>query len=117
MNNDEKDATGTTTTPTGWGSGHPRLLISSQGARFVSELLSSETTIGGDSTCSIRLPELRPQHATIMHNENDEYVLSIHDEEPEDSGAGPRPQTEVLRAGTTFEVGPWSFLFSRDAPS
>lgn len=113
MDSEEKNDASATTTHTEWGDGHPRLLISSQGSRFVSELLSSETTIGADSTCSIRLPELRPLHATITHNEQDEYVLAVHHDQEVDAEE-PGNLTQTLRSGSSFTAGPWSFLFSRD---
>ena len=56
-------------------------------------------------------------HATIVHDERDEYVLTLHGEglmnaNPADGIAGDR--SEILRTGARFTVADWILVFGRE---
>lgn len=109
-----------TTTHADWGAGHPRLLISSEHDRMIHDLSDDVTTIGSGADCVLRLPDTDPLHATVTHDERDEYVLSLHGEgemnaNPETAGVkGAGERSEILRAGARFTAGPWALVFVRD---
>lgn len=108
-----------TTTHAGWGEGLPRLLVSAGDERFVHELREDETTVGSGAGCVLRLPGADALHATVTHDDRDEYVLALCGDgemnaNPDTvgvSGAGER--SEILRTGARFTAGPWTLVFMR----
>jgi len=85
-----------TTTHAAWGAGNPRLVFNvgedwdgSPAREF--PLVDEVTTIGASESSTLRLVGLDPEQATIVHEEDDEYVLHlVGDVEPVPalSGAG-----------------------------
>ncbi|MGN8024594.1 FHA domain-containing protein [Microbacterium sp. 22242] len=108
-----------TTTHAEWGSGHPRLLISSEETRLVHELADDETRIGSSPDCEVSLPGIAPVHAIIRHDGLDEYDLELIgpgetsanlEKAAEEEGRAVEP----LHTGARFTAGDWRFVFVRD---
>jgi hypothetical protein len=105
------------TTHAEWGSGAPHLLVSRGGEdRDVFDLTEDEITIGSVAGGSLVLAGTDPVHATIIHDDRDEYVLTLHgagemnaSTEPDRDGV----RTEVLRTGARFTMGEWTLVFGR----
>jgi len=105
------------TTHAEWGAGEPRLLISRHGEdRFVYDITLDEFTLGSAAGNAVILEGTEPVHATIVHDDRDEYVLTMHGpglmnaaREPDASGG----RTEVLRTGARFTMGDWMLVFHR----
>lgn len=105
------------TTHAEWGAGNPRLLVSREGGdRFVFDLTADEVTIGSSAGNTLVLEGAEPVHATIVHDDRDEYVLTMHApglmnaaKDPDATGA----RTEVLRTGARFTVGQWMLVYTR----
>lgn len=114
---DDVDTESTKTTHAEWGAGDPHLLVSRQGAdRMVFPLTEDEVTIGAAAGADLMLAGTDPVHATIVHDERDEYVLTLHGEgemsaNPEIDGDGTR--TQVLRTGARFTAGEWTLVYGR----
>ena len=114
-------ADGPTTTHAAWGSGNPRLVFNvgedwdgSPAREF--PLVDEVTSIGSAEGSTLQLVGLDPEHATIVHEEDDEYVLHL-------AGAdGTVPvlaevdsaERDVLRSGAKVQLGSWSMFFSRE---
>jgi hypothetical protein len=114
--NDEKQGP---TTHAPWGAGHPHLILTSGESRMVVDLVEDETTIGSVGGNTIELPGADPVHATISHDERDEYVLTLHGEgdmnsDPSAAGTHDGDSTETLRTGASFTIGPWRLVFQRE---
>jgi hypothetical protein len=118
MRNTQPHQSGTTTHAE-WGSGHPRLLISSEDDRLLYEITTDETRIGSADACEITLSGIAPVHAVIRHDGQDEYDLEMLgpgetsaniDKAAREEG---RP-VEMLHTGARFTAGPWRFVFVRD---
>lgn len=108
-----------TTTHAAWGAGNPRLLVTSESARFVHELTEDVTCVGSSDGNELVLSDTDTLHATIDHDERDEYVLTLHgagemNANPEAAATHPGERTETLRTGARFTAGPWSLVFMRD---
>ncbi len=108
-----------TTTHAEWGSGHPRLLISSEDDRLLHEITADETRIGSAEDCEIRLSGIAPVHAVIRHDGHDDYDLEMLG--PGETSANIRKAAveegrpvETLHTGARFTAGPWRFVFVRD---
>lgn len=106
-----------TTTHAEWGAGDPRLLISRHDARFEHHLTEDLVRIGSATGNELLLTDVDPVHATITHDGQDEYVLTLHgngemNANPETSNLG--RTAEILRTGARFTVGPWTLVFSRE---
>ncbi|GAA3940095.1 FHA domain-containing protein [Microbacterium soli] len=106
-----------TTTHAEWGAGDPRLLISRDDQdRTVVHLTRDTVTIGSDGGCTVCLEGAAPLHATVVHDDRDEYVLTMHGPGlmnaycPVDQHGA---RTETLRTGARFTVGEWMLVFSR----
>ncbi|WP_336646314.1 FHA domain-containing protein [Microbacterium sp. USHLN186] len=107
-----------TTTHAEWGAGDPHLRITgpeSERMRFALE--ADEVTIGSGADCALVIPGGDPVHATIVHDANDEYVLTLHGDgemnvDPGDGIDGDRSQ--ILRTGARFTVGEWTLVFGRE---
>lgn len=108
-----------TTTHAQWGAGHPRLLVRSADARFEYPLTPDLVRIGSAEGSDVRLPDIAPLHATVQHDEQDEYVVTLHGEgemnaRTESAAKDGAHRTETLRTGARFTAGPWTFVFMRD---
>ena len=108
-----------TTTHAAWGAGHPRLLISSDDERRVYDFIGPVTRIGSGADCEVRLAGADPAHATIEHDDRDEFVLTMHGEGEMNANPGtdaphPGERSETLRTGARFTAGPWTLVFQRD---
>ena len=108
-----------TTTHAEWGAGHPRLLVSDETERFVYALRDDRVRVGSATGNELSLPACEPLHATIRHDERDEYVLTLHgagemNANPLSEGTHPGDRSETLRTGARFTAGPWTFVFVRD---
>ncbi len=112
-----------TTTHAGYGEGRPELRLAMNDQDWTGEpqpvfrLDHEVTSIGSAPDADIRLPDLAPHHAQVIHDERDEYVLVLlaPGEAPASPEADPtaRPAPQVLRTGATFRVGPWALSFER----
>ncbi len=110
-----------TTTHAEWGAGDPHLRVShSNGERLVHHIVTDEVRVGSAEGNELPLAGTKPVHATITHDERDEYVLTLHGEgemnanprTASDPGAGER--SEVLRTGAHFTAGEWTLVFGRE---
>ncbi|KRA24496.1 hypothetical protein ASD65_08735 [Microbacterium sp. Root61] len=115
---DNTDGYVPTTTHAEWGAGNPRLLITSDDERFHHEIIHDLTRIGSSPDSDLHLAGTDAHHATIAHDERDEYVLTLHGEGEMNAGSDPADETsdrtETLRTGARFTAGPWSLVFVRD---
>ncbi len=112
-----------TTTHSTWGAGDPRLLVTDETERFTFALTEDEVRIGAATGCDLVLPGIDALHATITHDDRDEYVLVLHgagemNANPaaaatDVAGSPPGERSEVLRTGARFTAGPWRFVFMR----
>lgn len=119
-----------TTTHAEWGAGDPHLRVSRGDERFVYHLVTDEVRIGSAEGNELRLAETDPLHATITHDERDEYVLTLHGKGEMNanprtaetgvgsdvgagSGSGTDTNTEILRTGARFTAGGWTLVFGR----
>jgi len=106
-----------TTTHAERGAGDAHLLISRDDEeRSVHHLTADTSTIGSGEDCTIRLEGAAALHATIVHDEHDEYVLTMHGpglmnalSDPDSGG----DRAETLRTGARFTIGEWMLVFSR----
>lgn len=108
-----------TTTHAEWGAGNPRLRITREDERTEFRLVDDLVRIGSAAGNELVLGETDPVHATIAHDERDEYVLTLHGEgemnaSAETSGTHGGERTETLRTGARFTAGPWALVFARD---
>lgn len=108
-----------TTTHAEWGAGDPRLLISREDDRSVHHITTDTVRIGRADGNELRLPDTDPVHATVAHDERDEYVLTLHgagemNANPQSAATADGDRTEILRTGARFTAGPWTLVFSRD---
>ena len=75
-------------------------------------LLSGEVTvIGSDPACDIVLPGLRPQHAEIHHDEDDEFMLLSS--APDVRVNGQYGGRLLLRTGSRVQLGEMILAFTR----
>jgi hypothetical protein len=109
-----------------FGAGRPRLIFKVgsgdehdfQPREF--DLLDSTTKIGSGSDMDLKLEGLAVFHAEIRHDEQDEYVLYIHDSadskiEPVPlTGDSPEAGRRVLRTGSPVELGDWAMSYYRE---
>lgn len=108
-----------TTTHAAWGAGRPRLLISRDDERQVYEFVSRITRIGSAADSEVRLADADPTHATIEHDDRDEFVLTLHGEgemnaNPDSAGTHPGVRSETLRTGARFTIGDWMLVYQRE---
>lgn len=108
-----------TTTHAEWGAGEPKLRISRDDERTEFLLDVDEVHIGSAAGNELRVADTDPVHATITHDERDEYVLTLHGDgemNASDSSDGTHsaPNTETLRTGARFTAGPWTFVYHRE---
>jgi len=108
-----------TTTHAEWGAGNPRLIVTSEQDRMTFDIASDLTRIGSAGDADLLLAGADPLHATIRHDERDEYVLTLHGEgemnaNPDTAATVEGDRSETLRTGARFTAGPWSLVFMRD---
>lgn len=108
-----------TTTHAQWGAGDPRLLISRDDDRAVHHITTDSVHVGSAEGNELRLADTDPVHATITHDDRDEYVLTLHgagemNASATGAGADGGDRSEVMRTGAHFTAGPWTLVFSRD---
>lgn len=75
-------------------------------------LTAERTTIGSDPSCDVVLPGLAPHHATVIHDEADEYVVCREDGSVKVHGAP--VERSVLRTGSRVEIGTHCLAFFRE---
>ncbi len=119
MPSDETPINRPTTTHAGWGAGNPRLLVSRDEERWVHEITTDIVRVGSAAGNELRLPHSDPVHASIRHDERDEYVLTLHgagemNANPLSDATHPGDRSETLRTGARFTAGPWTLVFRRD---
>ena len=115
----QDDNSGPTTTHAAWGAGNPRLLVRSDAERMIQPLTTDELTIGSAEGSGLRLAGIDALHATVVHDERDEYVVTLHGEgemnaNPLSAATHPDERSETLRTGASFTAGPWRFVFDRE---
>lgn len=108
-----------TTTHAERGAGNPLLRVSRDGERIEHPLVAEVTRIGSAAGNELQLPNTDPLHATIDHDDRDEYVLSLHGDgemnaSPETLPGNANDRSEILRTGARFTTGPWTLVFARD---
>lgn len=116
---DERHPYRPTTTHAEWGAGNPHLTIIRDNDRFVFALTADAVRIGSADGNELQVPETDAVHAEIIHDDQDEYVLTLHgagemNASPEATGARPGERSEVLRTGARFTAGPWTLVFARE---
>lgn len=108
------------TTHAAWGAGDPHLIVSNTTTEehFNFPLQADLVTIGSDASCSLVLADTDPTHATVRHDDRDEYVLTLAgpgtmNANPTALATYPDDHSETLRTGAQFVIGPWRLVFSR----
>lgn len=108
-----------TTTHHTRGSGNPRLLlVQDQGELGFGPPLEfllhdrDSLVIGSADHCDLQLTGIAPQHAEIIHDEFDEYVLRSYGA-VSGSFSGGGVDEVTLRTGSRIHLGPWRMVFSR----
>ncbi|SEN70799.1 hypothetical protein SAMN05216281_11220 [Cryobacterium luteum] len=106
------------------GSGRPRLIFVVGSENWNGQmprefnLLPGTTTIGSSPEADLQLPGLKPLHAEIRHDENDEYRLFAIGEvagssRPTEDGRS-IGNGQILRTGSRLEMGPWRMGYFRE---
>ena len=108
-----------TTTHAEWGAGNPHLLITREDERTEHPLDVDVVHIGSAAGNELQLDDTDPVHATIQHDDRDEYVLTLHGEgemsaHPDAAATHAGARTQTLRTGARFTAGPWTLVFARD---
>ncbi|WP_311244720.1 FHA domain-containing protein [Microbacterium sp. WCS2018Hpa-23] len=108
-----------TTTHAEFGAGNPRLRVSRDDLRSEFLLEVDVVRIGSAADNELRLDGSDPVHATITHDDRDEYVVELHGEgemntNPDADATHPGERKQTLRTGARFTVGPWELVFARD---
>ena len=115
---------GVTTTHYTHGSGRPRLIFVVGSTNWNGQmprefdLLPGTTTIGSSAQADLQLPGLKPLHAEIRHDDNDEYRLfAIGEVSGSSRPADEAPSSakgQILRTGSRLEMGPWRMGYFRE---
>jgi hypothetical protein len=108
-----------TTTHAEWGAGNPLLRITRDDERSEFRLENDVVRIGSAAGNELRLADTDPVHATVQHDERDEYVLTLHGEgemnsNPDSTATHDGDRTQTLRTGARFTTGPWTLVFNRE---
>lgn len=118
---DERSDEGYTpeTTHAEFGAGNPHLRITRDGERAEFALEADVVRIGSAADNELRLDGADPVHATITHDERDEYVLDMHGEgemnaNPDADATHPGERMQTLRTGARFTVGEWTLVYARE---
>lgn len=107
-----------TTTHAEWGAGSPHLRITRDDDRTEFPLDADIVRIGSAAGNELILADTDSVHATITHDEHDEYVLVLHGAGEMSASAGVaathgEDRTATLRTGSRFTLGPWELVFAR----
>ncbi|MFC4137498.1 FHA domain-containing protein [Microbacterium sp. GCM10011525] len=102
------------TTHAEWGAGDPHLRVTREDTRLEHPLSLDETRIGSDAGNDLVLDGADPVHATIVHDERDEYVLTLHGEGEMNALPEGDSRTEILRTGARFTIADWTLVFMRE---
>ena len=99
-------------------SGSPRLVVEKADlwegeGQQVFWLEGVETTIGSDPGCDVVLPGLDPHHASVLHTDTDEYVLTNLGPETRVHGAVVTGSA-TLRTGARVDLGEHSLAYARE---
>ena len=100
--------------------GNPRLILSlgahpkASDRPTVFPLRDDVTTIGSAADCDIRLAGLEPLHAEILHDDDDEFVLTPVGSTAEARVHGAEVQSAILRTGSRIELGERVLTFFRE---
>ncbi|GAB3538017.1 hypothetical protein GCM10027403_23440 [Arthrobacter tecti] len=106
-----------TTTHHTAGSGRPRLIFVQNSESWDGQiprevnLAGSTTVIGSAPESDLVLEGLLPLHATVEHNDDDEYVLIPHG--PVRGSVQPHEPT-ILRTGARVHLGSWCLAYFRE---
>lgn len=116
---DDRPDDGPGTTHAEYGAGNPRLRITRDDERAEFAIETERVQIGSAEGNDLILSDTDPVHATIDHDERDEYVLTLHGEgemnaNPDAAATRGGERTETLRTGARFTTGPWTLVFARD---
>ena len=118
---DERSDEGYTpeTTHAEFGAGNPRLRITRDGERAEFALEADVVRIGSAADNELRLDGADPVHATITHDDRDEYVLDMHgagemNANPDADATHPGERMQTLRTGARFTVGEWTLVYARE---
>lgn len=108
-----------TTTHAEFGAGNPRLRVSRDGLRSEFALDVDVARIGSSPDNELTLDGADAVHATITHDDRDEYVLEMHGAGEMNTNADadathPGERTQTLRTGARFTVGDWELVFARE---
>ncbi|BDZ40521.1 hypothetical protein [Microbacterium suwonense] len=101
------------TTHSEWGSGDPHLLVTREGERSTFGIAQELIRIGSATDAELVLDGADPLHATITHDDRDEYVLTMHGEGQMNAWSEDDSRTEVLRTGARFTIADWTLVFMR----
>lgn len=108
-----------TTTHHTRGSGRPRLRLVKHHEEFGPgpllefDITEDRTVIGSSESCDLQLSGIAPEHAEIVHDGFDEYVLSSRG--AIEGSVNPESNKEVtLRTGSRVHIGPWRIVFFRE---
>jgi len=106
------------------GSGRPRLIFVVGSENWNGQmprefdLLPGITTIGSSPEANLQLPGLKPLHAEIRHDDNDEYRLFAIGEVAGSTrpaeGSEKSANGQILRTGSRLEMGPWRMGYFRE---
>lgn len=104
------------TTHAGWGAGRPRLVTTGQYKdHFEFPLTTDLVRIGSASENEIVLPGTDSVHAQIVHDDFDEYELTLLGKGTMNAvSISDESRTEVLRHGAIFTIGDHTLVFMRD---
>lgn len=107
------------TTHAAWGAGSPRLIVSEGDTRTTVALTADLVSIGSGPDCDIRVADADPMHATIRHDDRDEFVLRMHGEgethaRADAAATHPDGDALTLRTGAQFTAGSARCVFQRE---
>lgn len=103
-----------TTTHAEWGAGDPHLRVTRDDTRLEHPLSLDETRIGSAPDNELVLDGADAVHATIVHDDRDEYVLTLHGEGEMNAQSETGDRTEILRTGARFTIAEWTLVFMRE---
>ncbi|UJP10199.1 hypothetical protein L2X99_00260 [Microbacterium sp. KUDC0406] len=102
------------TTHAEWGAGDPRLRVTREDTRLEHPLALDVTRIGSAPGNELVLDGADSVHATIVHDDRDEYVLTLHGEGEMNARSEGDDRSEILRTGARFTVAEWTLVFMRE---
>ncbi|WP_146339721.1 FHA domain-containing protein [Nesterenkonia sp. NBAIMH1] len=108
-----------TTTHSAPGSGRPRLRLVKNhpelgpGPLMEFNLEKGRTLIGSADHCDLQLSDISAEHAEIIHDERDEYIVVSRGVTTGSVNADSTDRV-VLRTGSRLQIGPWRIIFFRE---